>query len=235
MGNGRVEDHWRDTGARIEGPAVADLQRAFAESWLEATGRALDGVPPPPAEPRGESVVQVVAGSPGAGRFATYAMFLLAVEAARRSLDITNPYFLPDAAITDALIGAARRGVRVRILAPGPIDDNLVRRLSRGGFGRLVESGVEIYEYGPALLHSKTMVVDGAWATVGSANLDNRSFAINAELNVGVSDAAFAAQVERAFADDLRYARRVDHARWSVRGLGQFLIELLAAPLRNLL
>jgi cardiolipin synthase len=235
MGNGRVEDHWRDTDVRVEGPAAADLQRAFAENWLEATGRALDGAPPPPAAPRGESVVQVIAGSPGAGRFATYAMFLLAIGAARRSLDITNPYFLPDDAITDALIDASRRGVRVRILGPGPIDYNLVRRLSRGGFGRLLESGVEIYEYGPALLHSKTMVVDGAWATVGSANLDNRSFAINAELNVGVSDAAFAAQLDRAFSDDLRFARKVDYERWSTRGFGQFLIELLAAPFRPLL
>lgn len=235
MGNGRAEHHWRDTDVRVEGPAVADLQRAFAENWLEATGLGLDGAYYPPAEPRGESVVQVIAGSPGAGRFATYAMFLLAIRSARRSLDITNPYFLPDEAIADALVDAARRGVQVRILAPGPIDYNLVRRLSRGGFGRLLESGVEIYEYGPALLHSKTMVVDGAWATVGSANLDNRSFAINAELNLGVSDAAFAAQLERAFSDDLRFSRKVDHERWSTRGLGQFLIELLAAPLRALL
>lgn len=237
MGDGRVEDYWRDTDVRVEGPAVEHLQRAFAENWLEATGLDLAGRAyyPDAPEPRGAASVQVVAGSPGSGRFAIYSMFLLAISSARHSVHITNPYFLPDEAITGALIQAARRGVHVAVLAPGPIDYNLVRRLSRRSFGRLLQAGVEIYEYGPALLHSKTLVVDGVWATVGSANLDNRSFAINAELNLAVADAEVAQRLERVFFDDLRYARKIDYERWSARGLTQRLLELVAAPLRDLL
>ncbi|HLQ24197.1 MAG TPA: phospholipase D-like domain-containing protein, partial [Gemmatimonadales bacterium] len=173
MGNGRVEDHWRDTDVRVDGPVVEHLQRAFAESWLEATGMALDGPAyyPQPYEARGEVSAHVVRSAPVAGQFAIYSMFLLAVSSAQRSVYITNPYFLPGSALTDALIQAVSRGVRVAVLAPGPIDYNLVRRLSRANFGRLLREGVEIYEYKPALLHAKTMIIDGVWATVGSANL----------------------------------------------------------------
>jgi len=162
-------------------------------------------------------------------------MFLLAVSSAQRSVYITNPYFLPDSALTDALIEAVSRGVRVAVLAPGPIDYNLVRRLSRANFGRLLREGVEIYEYKPALLHAKTMIIDGVWATVGSANLDNRSFAINSELNLVVYDADFARRLERVFEDDLRYSRRVDYERWMSRGPASRLLEVIASPLRDLL
>ena len=237
MGNGRVEDHWRDTDVRVDGPVVQHLQRAFAESWLEATGMALDGPAyyPQPYEARGEVSAQVVRSAPAAGQFDIYSMFLLAVSSAQRSVYITNPYFLPDSALTDALIQAVSRGVRVAVLAPGPIDYNLVRRLSRATFGRLLREGVEIYEYNPALLHAKTMIVDGVWATVGSANLDNRSFAINSELNLVVYDADFARRLERVFEDDLRYSRRVDYERWMSRGPASRLLELIASPLRDLL
>lgn len=236
-GDGRREDHWRDTDVRVEGPVVAELQRAFAEDWSEATGVILAGhayYPSPPSA-RGSVAAQVIAGSPLAGRYATYEMFLLAIEAARRSIHITTPYFFPDQAITDALIRAARRGVQVVVLTPGPIDYNIVRRLSRASFGRLLEAGVEIHEYRPALLHAKTLTVDGVWATVGSANMDNRSFAINAELNLVVYDADFARRLDQVFADDLRYSDPVDYAGWRARGLGSRLLELLAAPLRDLM
>ena len=236
-GDGRREDHWRDTDVRVEGPVVVELQRAFAEDWREATGVILagDAYYPPAASARGSVAAQVIAGSPLAGRYATYEMFLLAIEAARRSIHVTTPYFLPDQAITDALIRAARRGVQVIVLAPGPIDYNVVRRLSRASFGRLLQAGVEIHEYRPALLHAKTLTVDGVWATVGSANMDNRSFAINAELNLVVSDADFARRLDQVFADDLRYSDPVDYARWRARGLGSRLLEILAAPLRDLM
>ncbi len=237
MGDGRVEDHWRDTDVRVEGPVVEYLQRGFAESWLEATGMPLEGEAyyPRPWEPRGQVAAQVIAGSPLAGRFSIYSMFLLAIASAQRSIYITNPYFLPDATLTDALLEAVRRGVRVAVLAPGPIDYNLVRRLSRARFGRLLQGGVEIYEYNPALLHAKTMIVDGVWATVGSANLDNRSFAINAELNLAVYDAGVAQRLERIFTDDLRYSSKVDYERWNSRGVLSRLLELVASPLRDLL
>ena len=236
-GDGRRGDHWRDTDVRVEGPVVAELQRAFAENWREAAGDILagDAYYPPAAPPRGPVAAQVIASSPLAGRYETYEMFLLAIEAARRSIHVTTPYFLPNPALTDALIRAVRRGVRVVVLTPGPIDYNIVRRLSRAGFGRLLQAGVEIHEYRPALLHAKTLTVDGVWSTVGSANMDNRSFAINAEVNLVVYDADFAERLDRVFADDLRYSEPVEYARWRARGLGGRLLELLAAPLRDLM
>jgi cardiolipin synthase A/B len=234
-GHGRREDHWRDTDVRVEGPIVAELQRAFAEHWLEATGVALTGDAYYPAlEARGSTAAQVIASSPPKGSYAAYTMLLRAIEAAQRSIRISTPYFLPDRTITEALLRAAHRGVRVVVLAPGPIDHNLVRDVSRAAFGPLLLAGVEIYEYQPALLHAKAVTVDGVVGIVGSANVDNRSFAINAELNLVVYDAGFARQLDETFTDDLRYSDRVDYASWRARELGNRLLRLLAAPLRDL-
>jgi cardiolipin synthase len=153
------------------------------------------------------------------------------VAAARRTIHISNPYFVPDERLTRELIDAARRGVRVSILLPGKIDNNVVRQASRRELGRLLRAGIRVHEYQAGLLHSKTMVVDGAWATVGSTNLDNRSFALNEELNVAIYSPEVAQRLERVFAEDLRHARELDHARWSKRAITDRVFELLAAPL----
>ena len=237
MGNGRIENHWRDTDIRVQGPAVEYLQAAFAENWLEATGVVLGGEPyfPRPIEPSGEVYAQVVKSSPAAGSFAMYTTFLLAVNSAQRSIHITNPYFVIDARMRDALVAARRRNVRVLVLVPGAIDHNIVRQASRRQFGELLKAGVEIYEYLPALLHSKTMVIDGVWATIGSTNLDNRSFAVNDELNVIVYNRQVAQRLESAFGDDLAHSRRVTFQAWKKRGLTARLLETLALPIRDLL
>jgi cardiolipin synthase len=237
MGNGRTEHHWRDTDVRIEGPAVEYLQAAFVENWLEATGVVLGGEPyfPRPIEPRGEVYVQVVKSSPAAGSFAMYTTILLAVNSARRSIHITNPYFVIDDRMRDALIAARRRGVRVMVLVPGMIDHNIVRQASRRQFGTMLRAGMEIYEYMPALLHSKTMVIDGVWATIGSTNLDNRSFAVNDELNVIVYNREFAQRLERIFLDDIALSRNVTLTAWKSRGIRAKLLETLALPIRDLL
>jgi cardiolipin synthase len=148
---------------------------------------------------------------------------------------VTNPYFVPDRPLTEAFLAAARRGVRVVVLMPGIIDHALVREAGRGNFGELLQAGIEIREYQPALLHSKTMVVDGMWATVGSTNLDHRSFALNDELNVAVYDPGFAAALDRAFAADVAMSRRVTYEAWRSRGLMSRLYELIAIPIKNLL
>ncbi len=235
-GDGRTPGHWRSAAIRLRGPAVGQLERAFAENRREATGRPLDveAVAPVPAAVPGVPV-QVIRSSPLAGRFDVYTMFLLAVAAARRTIYLTTPYLLPDDRLTAALAGAVRRGVQVVILGPGPTDWNLVRGLSRGRFGSLLAAGVEIHEYLPAMLHAKTLIADGTWATVGSANVDNRSFALNDELTVGISDRRVAGRLEEALRADLRYARRVDRAAWLARGLDDRLLELIAAPLELLL
>lgn len=236
-GDGRQPEHWRDTDVRIEGPIVSQLQAAFAENWREATGELLGGPAwfPGTAEPRGHLAAQVVRSSPQNGSYGMENLFLLAVSGARRSIDVTNPYFLPDDHLGEAIVGTARRGVRVRILVPGVIDHALVREAGRRHFGKLLRAGVEIWEYKPALLHSKTMVVDGTWATVGSTNLDRRSFAMNDELNVAVYDTAFAAELERVFAADVARATRVTYETWARRPLLSRLYELISVPLAPLL
>jgi len=236
-GDGRREDHWRDTDVRIEGPAVNWLQAAFIENWREATGELLGGRDYVPGErpASGDVRVQVVRSSPAGGSYAAYTMVLLAFSSARRSILLTNPYFVLDERMTNALVAAAQRGVRVVALTPGRIDHALVRSASRHDFGRLLQSGVQIYEYQAALLHAKTLVVDGAWSSVGSTNLDNRSFALNEELNLAVYDAGVARQLENVFEADLRHARRVEYADWAKRGLATRLQELVLLPVRDLL
>ncbi len=234
MGNGRVEGHWRDTDVQVRGPIVEYLQGAFAENWLEATGIVLGGDSyfPRPVPPAGDAYAQVVRSSPAGGSFAMYTTFLLAMSSARRTIFITNPYFVPDGTMEDALAGAVARGVRVVVLVPGPIDHNLVRQASRGKFGRMLKAGVEIYEYRAALLHSKTMVIDGVWTTIGSTNLDNRSFALNDELNLVIYDAATARRLEQAFADDLAHSEKVDYRSWRRRSVVDRVLEMLAVPIR---
>jgi cardiolipin synthase len=234
LGNGRTKGYWRQTDVRVEGPAVASLQGAFVENWLEATGNVLGGEAyfPQPAL-RGLVTAQVVHSSPTAGSSSMYTMFLLAISSARHSIYITNPYFLPDGRMTRALTDAAKRGVRVVVLVPGPIDKNIVRHASRAGFGELFEAGIEIYEYQAGLLHAKTMVIDGVWATIGSANLDTRSFALNEEVNLVVYSTDVAVRLERIFADDLVYSRKIDPQTWRQRGIVDRVLEALSLPVRQ--
>jgi cardiolipin synthase len=234
MGDGRQKGQWRETDVRVEGPAVNDLQGAFAENWLEATGEMLGGdafFAPQPS--RGSVVAQVVRSSPASGSIAMYNMYLLALSSARRNIFLTNPYFLPDERMAQSLVEARGRGVKVVLLLPGAIDNNIVRQASRAGFGKLFDAGVEIYEYQPGLLHAKTLAVDGVWATVGSANVDNRSFALNEELNVALYDAGMTGRLEKIFTEDVAHSRRVDETRWRSRGPITRLLEWLSIPLRG--
>ena len=237
MGNGRTENHWRDTDVRVEGPVVEYLQAAFVENWLEATGMVLGGEAyfPRPIEPRGQVYAQVARSSPTGGSTAMYTTLLLALSGARRSVLVTNPYFVLDDRMRDAVLRTVGRGVRVVVLVPGVIDHNLVRQASRAQFGDLLRAGVEIYEYAPALLHAKTMVIDGVWATIGSTNLDNFSFAYNDELNLFFYDRGVAQQLERIFMEDIKVARQVTYEAWKDRGIRARLLEVLALPIRDLL
>jgi cardiolipin synthase len=237
MGNGRVEGHWRDTDVRVEGPVVEFLQGAFAENWLETTGIVLGGEAyfPRSSAPVGQVYAQVVRSSPADGSSAMYTTFLLALAAARRSILVTNPYFILDEKMTEALLGAVARGVRVQVLVPGAIDHNLVRQASRRQFGQLLRAGVEIFEYRAALLHAKTLVIDSVWATVGSTNLDNRSLAINQELNMILYNESVARRLEQLFLEDLAYSAPVTYRDWAKRGIANKLLEIIALPIRDLL
>ena len=237
MGNGRIEGHWRDTDVRVEGPVVEYLQAAFAENWLEATGMVLggDGYFPTPLQPRGKVYAQVARSSPAGGSYAMYTTMLLALSSARRSVYITNPYLLLDDKMRQTLIELVGRGVRVVVLVPGAIDHNIVRQASRAQFGEMIQGGIEIYEYTPALLHSKTVVIDGGWATIGSTNFDNRSFASNDELNLIIYDRRLAMRLEQVFLADIEVSRRVTYEDWKHRGFSSKLLEVLAFPIRDLL
>ncbi|HEY1266524.1 MAG TPA: cardiolipin synthase [Candidatus Binatia bacterium] len=233
-GDGHTPEHWRDTNVRVEGPAVKFLQAAFSESWLETTGEAIggDGYFPRP-ELRGNVPAQVVRSSPISGSFQNYMLYLLSINSAKKSILITNPYFIPDDNMRDALIKAVQRGVRVAVLAPGKLDSKVAYTASRSGYGPLLKGGVKIFEYQPALLHAKTMVVDSVWATVGSSNFDNRSFALNQEINLTVYNPEFAAQLEAVFEDDIKHADPVTYAEWKSRGIGERMLELFAFPIKE--
>jgi cardiolipin synthase len=234
MGDGRTADHWRETNVRIQGPAVQHLQGGFVDSWLEATGILLGGEAYfPRLQPRGKVFAQIVKSSPVGGSFQNYMLFLLSIAAARKSILISNPYFLPDDRIIEALINAVKRGVQVIVLVPAKIDHPITYRASRSGYGRLLLGGIQIYEYLPALLHSKTMVVDDIWATVGSTNIDNRSFALNEELNITVYDRALAQRLEQIFNDDVKHSRKVSYEDWRSRGLAERIYEFFAFPLKE--
>jgi cardiolipin synthase A/B len=237
MGNGRVADHWRDTDVRVEGPVVEYLQAAFAENWLEATGMVLGGEAyfPRPVEARGDVYVQVVRSTTGGATTAMYTTLLLALSSARKTVYVTNPYFVLDEKMTAALLATVARGVKIVVLVPGAIDHNIVRQASRAQFGQLLRAGVEIYEYTPALLHAKTMVIDGVWATIGSTNLDNRSLALDEELNVIIYDRGVGGQMERIFLDDVKLSKQVTYEQWKKRGFASKFLEVLAFPIRDLL
>ncbi len=235
-GDGRTAQHWRDTNARVEGPAVKFLQAAFAESWLETTGIAIGGAGYFPAlQPIGNVFAQIVRSSPAGGSFQTYMLFLITINSARKSILITNPYFIPDDVMTEALLKAAARGVRVIVLAPGEIDSRLTYTASRSHYGRLLQGGVQIFEYQPALMHAKTMVVDGIWATIGSTNFDNRSFALNQELNLTVYDATLARRLEEIFQEDVKHSKNITYEEWNSRSIFERLFELFAFPVKELL
>jgi cardiolipin synthase A/B len=233
-GDGVTESRWRETDVRVEGPVVEQLQGAFAENWLEATGEVLGGDEffPRPQPDRGQAFAHVIRSSPAGGSFAIYTTLLLAILSARRTIYLTNPYFLPDAAMLDALVQAHRK-VRVVVLVPGLIDHQIVRQAGKRHYGDLLRVGAEIFEYMPALLHSKTLVVDGVWSTIGSTNLDNRSFALNDELNLVIYSRDVASRLERILEQDLARSRQVTYEAWRHRGIMNRLIELLLIPFRG--
>jgi cardiolipin synthase len=235
-GDGRQPGHWRQTDVRVEGPIVRSLQAAFAENWRDATGVLLagDAYFPPPVK-RGDLAMESVKSSPASGAAEAYLLFLLAIDGARHSIRLTNPYFVPDGEMAQAMVRAAERGVDVQVITAGAVGsllDRLVRKASQAHFGRALQAGVKIHEYGPALLHAKTLVIDDEWVSVGSANLDNRSFALNNELNVTFMDRAIAARLTRLFEEDLRYTRPVTLDDWRRHRLG-YVFYLPMLPLRD--
>jgi cardiolipin synthase len=210
---------WRDTMARIEGPLVAALQGVFAENWLECCSEILTTPRQwPELAPVGATEAMLVKSSPSDRATSSRVVFQMLIEGAVRDIEISTPYFLPDAALRRALVRAAHRGVRVRILVPGHItDQRLVRLASRRMYRELLEGGVLIYEYRPAMTHVKAMMVDGIWAVIGTTNIDNRSFEHNDEVNVAFRDADVTSRLHRDFESDLAASDHITLERWHAR------------------
>lgn len=233
-GDGRTDGKWRDTDVRVEGPIVQQLQAAFVESWRDTTGHILGGdLYFPALKSVGKVNAQVVKSSPLGGTYESYMLLLLSITSARKSIHLSNPYFLPDERMQEALLEAVKRGVSVVVLTPGKIDHKLVYWASRRGFEPLLLGGIQIYEYQVALMHAKTMVVDGVWAHVGTTNLDNRSFALNEEINLIAYDRAVAGELEKAFADDLKHSKRLTYEAWKARPWREKFLELFTIPLKE--
>jgi cardiolipin synthase len=234
-GHAQDKEHWRDTQIRIQGPAVTPLQTGFAQNWLERTRELVSGdIYYPEIEPTGPHMALTIMSTPVTGASTARTMYYLSIVCARRTIWLANPYFVPDAAAIDTLIEARRRGVDVKIMVSGMNNDNwLSRQNSTRLYGRLLEAGIEIYEYQTTLLHQKTMVVDGVWGTVGTTNFDSRSFAHNEETNVCFHDEPLVERMERAFRDDLKACRRVELDAWRRRGLLARGQEFVAAFLQE--
>jgi cardiolipin synthase A/B len=235
LGQARDESEWRDTQVRLEGPGTSTLQSGFAQNWLESTGEILSGpafFPPPRAA--GDVQIQTILSSPFEGGGAAGTMYLIAVQCATDYLYIANPYFIPDPRTIGMLEAACRRGVTVKILVSGTHNDTWwARQNSLRLYGRLLEAGVEIYEFLPSMLHQKTMVVDGVWATVGTANFDNRSFALSEETNVCFHDRSLVEQLRDCFTEDLARSRAVVLEDWRRRGVAQRIREAIAALIED--
>jgi len=235
LGSGKNMYEWRDVQIRVEGPAVAAQQAGFAQNWLMTTGEIINGHQFFP-EPRtaGDVSVQTILSSPSEGAGAAGTMYLIAVQCAKRYLYIANPYFIPDARVIDMLARACRRGVNVKLMLAGRHNDTWwARQNSVRLYGILLRAGVEIYEYRPAMLHQKTMVVDGVWATVGTTNFDNRSFSLSEETNICLHDPVMVQQLRTTFDADLTSCERIEFADWKRRGAWQQTQEMFASLIEN--
>jgi cardiolipin synthase len=257
--DGDGHNGWRDTAIMIEGPAAHDAERIFNESWLQGgmgfigkdlpfvginhLKRAVDspivrlldldaesclhGQHPAAG---GTAQVRIVSSDPHSWNSTIVDQYLLVINAARKSIDITSAYFVPPLVLRRALVHAAKRGVRVRLILPGVTDFSPVRTVSVGYYGRLLKHGVEIYEWNASVLHAKTMVVDGVWSTIGSANLDGRALFLSYEANAAAIDPPLATAMQEQFERDLRQCQRVTLQAWQERPVTQRIVEILLSP-----
>jgi cardiolipin synthase len=215
LGNAQSPEHWRDTQFQITGPAVRALEASFYENWIESGGRSAPALDPEmPSRATGARSV-VLWSNPTAGASNVKLLYLLAIGAARKTLDIQSPYITLDESTRWSLAEARKRGVRVRMLSEGEITDAMpVKHASRFGYQELLDQGVEIYEYQPTMMHTKAVMVDGAFSIIGSANFGNRSFELNDELTVAVFDPELAQALIGDFEKDMQASIKLDAATW---------------------
>jgi cardiolipin synthase len=220
------EQPWRDTHIRIEGPVAAGFQTLFMDTWKQQKGDPLaDRNYFPQLKPIGDEVVRAIGSTPQQPFSVIYVTLLSAINSAQSQVWLTNAYFVPDPQMLAALKDAVARGVDVRLLLPGKSDSALVFYASRSYYDELLQAGVKIYERQDALLHAKTAVIDGVWSTIGSTNLDWRSFVMNQEINAVVLGPGFGAQMQKMFTEDLKASELFTLEKWRARSLGSRIKE----------
>lgn len=235
QGSAGDPEHWRDTHYRIEGPAVAQLQAAYNDNWIKTTGEVLNGESYfPELHNVGLLHAHMFVASPASGSESMHLMFLLAIAAASHTIDIAASYFVPDDLLINAIVAATQRGVRVRLLVPGPHSDSFtVRVSSKADWGTLLKAGVSISEYQPTMLHTKLLIIDGEFVSVGSTNLDIRSLRLNDEASLNVYDRTFAQQMTRVFESDLEAGLAYTHQMWIKRPWSERLMETVLLPVKS--
>ena len=212
--------HWRDTDVQIEGPAVAEFQKLFLDTWQKQQGPKLSGQNYfPDLKESGNALVRVVGSTPGQTNRIPFVVYVSAIAFAENSIHLTNSYFIPDSQIVDALTGAAGRGVDVKIILPGISDSKLALYAQRHYYSGLLKSGVKIYEQSTSLLHAKTAVIDNVWSTVGSTNMDFLSLLNNDEVNAVILNREFAVEMEKMFVRDLSGSKEIHWEEWKKRSL----------------
>ena len=216
--NVKAPIHWRDTDIQVEGPAVAEFQKLFLDTWEKQKGPKLSGRNYfPDLKETGTALVRVVGSTPGETNRIPFIVYVSAISFAEHSIHMTNSYFIPDDQIVKALTDAAGRGVDVKIILPGITDSSLVLHAQRYHYSVLLKSGVKIYEHGTSLLHAKTATVDSVWSTVGSTNMDFLSLLSNNEVNAVILSREFAGEMEKTFARDLANSRQIQWKDWKNR------------------
>ena len=214
------EKMWRDTQIEVRGPAAVYIEGSFNENWIESGEVVAPDLLPHDDQPTGPARSIVVWSGPEGGASAMKLLYLLAIASARTTLDIETPYFVMDESTQWSLEDARRRGVRVRMVVEGDITDaKPVKFASRASYERLLERGIQLHEYQPAMMHAKVMVVDGVLSVVGSANFDNRSLELNDELNLAVFDKTLAARLTADFERDIARSKALKLDEWRSRPL----------------
>ena len=239
LGDGRHKDQWRDTNVRFRGPAVMALQATFIEGWVEATGELMTGdlfFPPKELKHDGTQLATLLHTAPTTGSTAAERYLALSIASARKTLYISNSYFVPDDDFRRLLKAAAQRHVDVRILTTSKETDvKTTWRAGRAHYEELLGAGVRVYEYQPVMMHAKSLVVDGLWGGVGTMNFDNRSLVFNDESMLVALDRRYGAQLDSIFFEDIKYAKEIKLAEFSKRSWGQRVVERAAVLLSRVL
>lgn len=234
LGNAENKHHWRDTGVRLTGPVVHSIQSVFIQDWCSVSKKVPLGRGCFPKQYAAGTVqVHTVKSSTRATDSSVAMFYMLAIASARKEVLIQNPYFIPNGYIPDLLMDKARAGVRVHLMLPGRHNDVRIARLAgRRLYQKLLDAGVRIYEFGPTMMHQKILVIDGVWSHVGTTNFDLRSLALNAEIGVGILDQDTAAQLRKAFMQDLKRSQVIDPECWKSRTGIEKLLEWMAYQVR---